>query len=236
MHFAKLKNSARLQRKTRAWIGERFGRLLVTGIYKFGTHTTQKILTCKCDCGKITHVVPSSLHTGATKSCGCLMREFASNLNRTHGMTHTKSYGIWLRMVRRCCNPNNEDYKYYGGRGITVCNKWRHDFMKFYRDMGECPNGKEIDRINNDLGYSKENCHWVTHKENCRNFRQNRVVTIGDESMSMIEWAEKKNINYDTLRARLDSGWNENMLFLPDRQSVYAYRKSLRMAQPAVAA
>ena len=88
--------------------------------------------------------------------------------HENHKMTHSREYITWRSMKSRCNNPEHEYYKYYGGKGIKVCPEWQNNFNTFYKDMGNIPNGKELDRIKNDKDYSKKNCHWITHTENVR--------------------------------------------------------------------
>ena len=109
-------------------------------------------------------------------------------------------------MKRRCFNPNNERYKDYGGRGITMCEQWKNDFLKFMADMGERPSKKHsIDRIDNDKGYCKQNCRWATTKEQNNNMRSNRLITYNNETHNMSEWAEILGLKYHTLTARIYS-------------------------------
>lgn len=112
-------------------------------------------------------------------------------------------------MIQRCTNPNDKRYKNYGGRGITVCKRWRNSFEKFLEDMGEPPTKEHsIDRINNNGNYCKSNCRWVTRKEQNRNKRNNRLITYKGKTQCLIEWAEEYNINYDTLWCRIYKyGW-----------------------------
>lgn len=121
-----------------------------------------------CDCGKESVAVISRVKSGSTRSCGCLRDEVAAENSTKHGMRRTETYGSWTAMIARCSNPKNEHFNRYGGRGITVCDRW-HDFVCFYEDMGKRPKGKTLDRIDNNLGYFKENCRWATHSEQVRN-------------------------------------------------------------------
>ena len=114
----------------------------------------------------------------------------------------SRTYVIWKDMISRCANRNGTYYHLYGGRGITVCKKWK-DFKNFLKDMGEVPKGYQIDRINNDGNYCKSNCRWVTPKQNSRNTRKNRLITFNGETRCLAAWAEKIGINTNTLHARI---------------------------------
>lgn len=143
----------------------RFGRLVVTERRLVG----QPLVKCLCDCG--TEIVVKFSALGHDRnSCGCLHRERASQLTAKHGMSTTRIYRIWSDMVRRCTWPNHQRYADYGGRGITVCKRWL-EFENFYADMGDRPEGRSLDRINNDAGYSPENCRWATGSQQAKNRR-----------------------------------------------------------------
>lgn len=160
-------------------IGKEFGRLL--SIYETKPHVLPcgkkpRRFLCLCNCGEYTEVALDNLRHGRVKSCGCLQREKASRSQYKHGHTGndkpTPTYMSWYNMKQRCHNPNNDVYKYYGGRGITVCDGWLDSFENFLEDMGERPEGTSIDRINNDGNYDPSNCRWTTKKEQARNRRK----------------------------------------------------------------
>lgn len=125
---------------------------------------------CLCSCGKIHYAYTSDLRSGHLYSCGCYLREGNFNVKHGHnrGGRRTATYNSWVDMKKRCETPSCANYKWYGGRGISVHQHWQK-FENFLADMGERPVGLELDRIDNTLGYTPGNCRWVTHKENCQN-------------------------------------------------------------------
>lgn len=162
-------------------IGQKFGRLTV--IKRIGSNSHgQSIWLCKCDCGNEKVIRGYCLSNGHTQSCGCYNMELKkerSNLliknNTKHGMRNNILYDVWYAMVDRCTNPNSPPYKNYGGRGILVCDEWKDNptcFIEWATSHGY-KSGLQIDRINNELGYSPNNCRFVDRKTNCRNKRNN---------------------------------------------------------------
>lgn len=172
---------------------------------------------CRCDCGQETIVRSSSLRSGHTKSCGCLQKEISIQYNTRHGHTkrgkQSKSYKAWYHIIQRCTNPNDNNYNNYGDRGIKVYKKWLK-FENFLEDMGEAPKGLQIDRINNNKGYYKENCRWATPKQNSRNKRDNRLILYGGKIQCISAWAEELNISSGTLSSRLNRGWSVRRAFI----------------------
>lgn len=142
--------------------GQRFGRLVAQRPERHGRYR------CRCDCGGELIVSRGALATGATKSCGCLRRELAAARRTTHGQTYSPTWWSWAGMHARCRNSKRKNY---GGRGITVCERWR-SFQNFFDDMGERPPGMTLDRKDNDKGYEPSNCRWATPLEQAANQRR----------------------------------------------------------------
>jgi len=200
-------------------IGQRFGRLVV--IAEVEHHLRWRV---RCDCGVEKNVLHTSLNRDNTRSCGCLHRDQMSARNKKHGQsgaTKTVEYRAWLHATQRCYNPKDRKFPSHGGRGITVCERWRTSFTAFFEDMGLRPPDKtSIDRIDNDLGYwcgkpecvecgplgRSPNCRWATAKEQARNTRRNRFLVAFGRRMMIEEWAAEKGMNYRTLTTRLASG------------------------------
>lgn len=121
---------------------------------------------CVCACGSKRIVYETNLTGGKSQSCGCSRMD--------HGLSHTKAAHVWVALKRRCLNPGDRGYKNYGGRGIAVCERWLI-LDNFFADMGEPEEGMSLDRIDNDKGYSPENCRWTTQAEQCQNTRTNKL-------------------------------------------------------------
>lgn len=210
-HAANLEKSQMLKKvhNYKEIVGLKFHRLTAIKEVVSSSNGKSAIWLFKCDCGRFKEISKKSAMNGHTKSCGCLNRERRALKKHGHAgnKRNSKTYRTWSHMLSRCRNPKTQDYKYYGGRGISVCKEWI-DFRNFLKDMGESPNDCEIDRIDNNLGYFKENCRWVTHKENCRNFRQNRMIKINGITKPLVVWAEEYSIDKEVFRQRINYGWN----------------------------
>lgn len=187
-------------------IGNRYGRLVVNGQGKIVGRN--RYWMCTCDCGNKKEIAYSSLSKGVSKSCGCLNSELASERRKTHGKTGTSIHNVWASMIQRCSDEQSPAFKNYGGRNISVCDRWMN-FENFLSDMGDRPSGLSLERIDNDKGYSPENCRWATAKEQASNRRSNRVYEHNGESLTLMQWSERSGIPYFTIRNRIDLlGWN----------------------------
>lgn len=197
--------------------GRRFGRLTV--IERHGSDKRGSALwRCVCDCGNEVVVVSGSLRSGNTQSCGCLWLERTKEAIQTHGMTNTACYHRWEKMLQRCRDKNNSDYKDYGGRGIAVCAEWESNFTAFYNYVSHLPHfgepGREIDRIDNDKNYEPGNVRWSTRKEQCNNRRSNLMITYKGKTQTATQWSEELGIPYHVIRHRIfKAGWSAEKAF-----------------------
>lgn len=154
---------------------------------------------CQCECGRKTNVITSNLTRRKSTSCGKCTAQLLAE--------HHKEYMVWSSMKSRCDNPKHLAYKDYGARGITYQTSWK-DFRAFLLDMGPKPTGLSLDRINNAGHYTKENCRWATNTEQKNNMRTNRLIAYDGKTQTMAQWAREFNINYRTLKSRLNiSKW-----------------------------
>lgn len=158
--------------------GEKFGRLTVI---ERAPNRNGKITQwlCECECGTELVVQAVHLRTGHTRSCGCLKRDMIAstgraNLTHGHRIANSRTYETWRAMIRRCELPTNDNYRYYGAKGVRVCSRWRNSFEAFLEDMGERPAGKTIDRINPEGNYEPGNCRWATPLEQRHNQRMKK--------------------------------------------------------------
>ncbi len=196
---------------------EVFGRLTVIG--RSPLPKTSEYWDCLCECGATTQAKRSSLLAGAIRSCGCLSRERKTTHGHAGGVA-SKTYYIWSSMLARCRTTTHAAYSDYGGRGINVCDEWM-EYSRFLSDMGERPHGKSLDRIDNDLGYSAENCRWSTRKEQNNNRRNNVRLTLDGVEKTLAEWSSQMGIRRETVSKRLLRGWSvERALTAPVRVTI----------------
>ena len=207
---------------------ETFGRLTTIGP-KFrlregakGRGVTRQV--CQCDCGQVGVYRCGDIKRTHTRSCGCLYTDVTKTRCTTHGKAYSVEYSTWCNLYRRCHNPKDREYHYYGGRGIRVCDRWREPngqgFLNFLSDMGERPaENLSIDRYpDKDGNYEPGNCRWATDKEQCRNRRSNALWTYNGKTQCIAAWAEEVGISQFILWKRLHRGWSvEQALTRPPR-------------------
>lgn len=194
--------------------GQKIGRLTIIKEYKkYVGDRNRKYLTCKCDCGNIVEVRKDSIGDtkNKTNSCGCQKKESVAKhvvKNHKHKQSGTKLYKTWQSMKRRCNDPTNKSYKYYGGRGIRVCDEWLKDFQPFYdwAMTNGYKNTLTIDRINNDGNYEPSNCRWVGNVEQCNNRRSNIIINHNGVDITLKELSEAIGLPYTTLWGRYNRG------------------------------
>lgn len=192
--------------------GQQFERLFV--VKRIGSNARGNALwLCRCNCkNKKTIIVRSiDLRNSKVRSCGCLQKEITRQRSWKHGhrvqRTMSPTYMSWSGMIQRCTNPHYNEYEYYGGRGIVVCERWRK-FSNFLKDMGNPPTDKHsIDRINNSGDYCKSNCCWSTPKEQARNTRRNHLLTFRGKTQCIAAWADETGILQSTILMRVRRGW-----------------------------
>lgn len=163
---------------------------------------------CVCECGTRRVVDSNRLVNGKSKSCGCARSAATAKAKTVHGGSYTRTYGIWSGMKTRCLNPNEKCYPNYGGRGITVCERWQ-SFETFLADMGEAPPGATLDRINNDGNYDPSNCRWATLEVQLNNKRSNHRIEIDGVSRTIAEWSRVTGVKESTIMSRLRYGWTK---------------------------
>lgn len=195
-----------IKRKHSVEAGQRFGRLTVLSLDYSREHGHLKVPVV-CDCGTKKTVGVAELSGGVTKSCGCLVIEQVTSLSYKHGGEGSVLYAVWHGMKVRCSNKNRENYKIYGGRGISVCKEWIDSFSSF-REWAEAhgyEKGLQIDRIDVNGNYEPANCRWVTPKVNGNNRRDNVLLTAFGETMTMKMWSHDPRcvVTYSTLRQRI---------------------------------
>ena len=192
--------------------GQRFGRLtVVKPAPNIGTGTAYQ---CRCDCGVLKVIPRNYLKSGHTKSCGCLGRE----THIKHGACGTGTYNSWIAAKRRCDYPGATGYRDYGGRGITVCGRWRDSYQAFLDDMGERPTGHSIDRIDRNGNYEPGNCRWAARETQNNNTSRNRMLEFQGREQTISQWAKECGLTHSIVSKRLKLGWSiERTLTQPVR-------------------
>lgn len=206
--------------------GMKFGRL--TAIQKT-TGTTRGQWDCVCECGNTSVVRSTELRKLTTLSCGCLLRDVQRKRHTTHGMHKTQAYSSWKNMTQRCNNPNHRDYPRWGGRGITICEKWS-TFEGFWEDMGPTHvEGLSIERVENNGNYCRENCKWADRYEQHNNKRSNRFITAFGKTLTSYAWERETGVGHETIRSRIRLGWKpEDAVSQPANRQKYYNRPAPR--------
>lgn len=169
----------------------------------------QKIGLFECDCGKQKELPITLVTNNRVKSCGC----YKPKTYCTYNKGKEKEYQIWIGMKKRCYYHKTNGYENYGGRGISVCERWLHSFKNFYEDMGPRPGNKyKLDRKDNDGNYNPDNCRWATPKESKRNTRFNVFLTHDGKTFCISEWAEKLGVSRNLLWNRKNFGWSDEKI------------------------
>lgn len=171
--------------------------MVVSESPKAGTH---RMFLCRCCCGRESSVLLVNLTSGKTKSCGCQSRKAAKQRMTTHGMSKTRTYRIWRGILNRC-GPGGV----YESIGIGMCDEWM-TFEAFLRDMGECPDGLSIERIDTLSGYSKENCKWATCREQAVNRKRTIMINHEGIEMCLLDWTTALGLKYHTVKTRIQDG------------------------------
>lgn len=194
-----------MARPPKDYKGQKFGRLTAL-IYLPKPPRWE----CLCECGTRTTVLRSNLVSGMTRSCGCYRREVSAAKATIHGATRrgqrSRGWEAWASMMRRCYEPSNNSYRYYGARGIKVCARW-HEAALFLADMGEPPKIMSLGRIDNNKGYSPSNCRWELAGEQGNNKRSNVRLTYAGRTMTVTQWADAFGVPRQRLYKRLEYGW-----------------------------
>jgi hypothetical protein len=190
------------------YIGKKFGRFVVESICDGYKNRSISKVSCVCECGKRKDVLLRNVLNGKSSSCGCYRSQRIREIATTHGLSNSRTYGIWNGMIQRCTNSNRRGFPDYGGRGIGVCQRWLNSFEAFLEDMGHPPSRKHsIERIENDGNYEPVNCRWATSREQSLNKSTNRWITFGGRTQCLEDWAKETGIDKTTIFNRLKAGW-----------------------------
>jgi hypothetical protein len=181
--------------------GQKFERLTVISRAE-NNEDGRAYWNCICDCGVHVTIIGKELRNGHTRSCGCYKSDKTIERNFKHNMSHTRLFNIWSLMLSRCSGTKNKNY---GGRGISVCDKWK-EFNQFYD--WSIKNGYDkllsIDRIDVNGNYEPLNCRWTDRKTQGNNTRRNHIITYNNKSQTLAQWADQMNMKYSVLEARIN--------------------------------
>ncbi len=205
--------------------GERFNRLVFVKETRRKSNSGGLIGTFLCDCGNSIDSEISVIRRGRTVSCGCYQKQIVGSINKSHGLSNSPEYLTWLRIRDRCRNNRNNQYRNYGGRGVSVCERWDR-FENFLSDMGNKPTQKhQIDRIDNNGDYEPSNCRWATCRENCENTRKSKFwIVHGIRYQSAQDASKALNVCKSTIR-RWCEGRYINGTFEPPMEGCFSEKK-----------
>lgn len=191
------KSIKRIDKNTVIEIGDVFGRLTI--VKQLDTIEYKKRFLCRCGCGRETIYTMSNLINGNIKDCPCMY----------DGLSKHRLYGVWKDMMRRCYNSSDSTYKYYGGRGITVCDEWASDAKNFYKDMDDLYiDGLQLDRIDNNGNYCKSNCKWSTREEQMNNRSNNIILFKNGVRITVKELSKIFNMSAGSILYRIEKYGN----------------------------
>lgn len=185
--------------------GETFNRLTATRPTDKRRHRAV-VWEFSCKCGNTVFLIASQATGGHTKSCGCQNIDSARETSTTHGMQSTKAWRAWKDMKARCNNPKLKNFPRYGGRGISVCDRWMQSFENFYADMGFCADGLTIERVNNNGNYEPGNCVWATRDEQANNTRRSVYLEFAGKRRTVAQWAKELGVHKSRLLYRIKIG------------------------------
>lgn len=223
--------------------GDMIGKLTILGPAPSRTDCglPRRCFWCRCTCGVIFQALLAQLRNGQTRSCGCLRkanilvgRQVRYDRDGRKRYIRSRENGAWAAMKQRCRNPKGGGFQSYGGRGIKVCERW-DTFENFLEDMGPCPPGRSLDRIDNNGNYEPGNCRWATITEQARNKRSNVRIKFQGNNFPAQQWAEITGIKAQTILSRLRRGWTveDSLTIAPDSPSPSTEPKSNGVIRPA---
>lgn len=208
--------------------GDVFGRLTAIRYFGHDNHHHQ-VWLFSCSCGKEKTISAISVFKGVTKSCGCLRSEVTAQRKSSHGKRRSDEYSIWVGIKQRCFNPNCKEFKWYGLKGIIMCQEWVDDFQSFYEHVGPRPSKKHsIDRIDSSKNYEPGNVRWATSIEQANNKRNNSILTIFGKSKTIAEWERYIGCSKELIRQRIKKlGWSAEKAILTPKRHVDSWGRYL---------